>query len=145
MAYWTLRLPNKCVFNVAYVLPEKTLTIDARTYTIDFGRANSTGHWLGLKFVNDHKLKFRTNYVYRWRDKSDYASGLISKFGDTQLMPKDLENNTRYKYAIKTTFAANSSQTRSTSTRTTLTERLLMSTHTRGMQLDFRCGNCRTE
>ncbi len=53
----TLGLPDNWVFNVAYVLPEKTLTIDGRTYIIDFGWADSTGYGSGLKFVNDYGLK----------------------------------------------------------------------------------------
>ncbi len=55
----TLGLPDNWGFNVAYVLPEKTLTIDGRTYIIDFDWADSTGYRSGLKFVNDRGLKFK--------------------------------------------------------------------------------------
>ncbi len=61
----------------------------------------------GVSTVRDPE-GLQTSFMYFSGEKIpteiDYASGLISKFEYTQLAYKDLENNTRYKYAIKDHF-----------------------------------------
>lgn len=51
-------LPDGWTFKLPFVLPDKSLTIAGRTYVIDFEWADTTNYKSGLRYVNDHGMRF---------------------------------------------------------------------------------------
>ncbi|KAJ5116756.1 hypothetical protein N7456_001104 [Penicillium angulare] len=53
-------LPQGWSFDIPYILDGRSLTINGRTYLIDFDWMDSTGYATGLKYINsDHKMFLR--------------------------------------------------------------------------------------
>lgn len=107
----TFGLPDNWGFNVAYVLPEKTITISGRTHVIDFTWADSTGYQSGLKYVNDHGTKFQkmdpplplpsnrgAEYEYRLQT-SDGSTYYFDVYGKLWEQYDLFENHIYYSYA----------------------------------------------
>ncbi len=53
-----LGLPNGWTFNVPYVVPNKTLSVGGTTYIIDLNWADEFDYKSGLRYVNNHGIKF---------------------------------------------------------------------------------------
>lgn len=53
----TFGLPNNWTFDIPWIVPGQSLTIDGRTYVIDYHWADSAGYQSGLRYVNNHGIK----------------------------------------------------------------------------------------
>ncbi|CAM1507742.1 Fc.00g045900.m01.CDS01 [Cosmosporella sp. VM-42] len=54
----TFGLPFNWGLDLPYVIPETSLTVKGRTYAIDFSWADTSDYLSGLKYVNNHGMKF---------------------------------------------------------------------------------------
>ncbi|KAF3915758.1 hypothetical protein ABW20_dc0103771 [Dactylellina cionopaga] len=54
----TFGLPDGWGLDIPYVLPSQSITTQGRTYAIDLNWQDSTGYKSGLKYVNNHGMKF---------------------------------------------------------------------------------------
>lgn len=51
-------LPDNWGLNIAYLIPDKTLTTQGKTYLIDPSWTDESGYASGLRYVNDHGIRF---------------------------------------------------------------------------------------
>ena len=52
-------LPKNWTFGIPFVIPGKSVTTQGKTYVIDFGWADAKGYQSGLKYINNHAIKFK--------------------------------------------------------------------------------------
>lgn len=54
-----LNLPNNWSFGISYIIPGISITCQGKTSVIDLNWSDSTGYHSGLRYVNDHGVKFQ--------------------------------------------------------------------------------------
>ncbi|WP_293355768.1 MULTISPECIES: hypothetical protein [unclassified Microcoleus] len=54
-----LNLPNNWSFGISYIIPGISLACQGKTSVIDLNWSDSTGYQSGLRYVNDHGVKFQ--------------------------------------------------------------------------------------
>jgi RHS repeat-associated protein len=54
-----LNLPNNWSLGISYIIPNISLTCQGKTSVIDLNWSDSTGYQSGLRYVNDHGVKFQ--------------------------------------------------------------------------------------
>lgn len=50
-------LPANWTFDIPFLVPHKSVTVDGRTYVIDYNWSDSSGYVSGMRYVNNHGIK----------------------------------------------------------------------------------------
>ncbi|KAH8803342.1 hypothetical protein F5884DRAFT_756625 [Xylogone sp. PMI_703] len=103
----TSGLPRNWSFSTPFVIPGKSVTTQQRTYVIDPTWADATGFQSGLRYINDHSMKFESVSpsqplpsgrpgLYAWRFKM--SDGGLDYYDDAGkiLEHADIFGNTIY-------------------------------------------------
>lgn len=105
-------LPSGWGLKLAYVVPGASITVGGRTYMIDFGWQDAKKHKSGLRYLNDHGVKFelkvhllplpsgrRGEYTYRLI-QGDGSVDYFDAIGKLLEYNNLFSNHIYYNYAI---------------------------------------------